>query len=316
VTRGGRFGRGWLVAIAVVGSFVAMELALQVASLAVRTFAGERRIEEGQGAVILCVGDSHTYGLPLPEEESYPSQLQRALDHRHGEGTFRVVNLGIPSVNSDFVLNRLERQIVQLDPVVVVVWVGINNLWNAVELDARVDEPSPAWLRWAAWSRLGRLFSIAFHRGVGHQYDPDVRGGWYDGEAAPSGVAAGRRFLPDPGPGLERDLVAMGELARRHDLPIVFISYPLRSQRAISRSIERAAGRLGAPLVDAALDLERARADGHGRDALIDRRAGPHPSKLLYGYVVESLTLTLEGTVRSWYGEPRNGTSARSLATD
>ena len=142
-----RFSRVWLVVVALVGSLVAMELVLQAGALVVGALAGQRAITEGEGAVILCVGDSHTFGLPLPEEESYPSQLQGALDERHGAGTFRVVNLGIPSVNSDFVLNRLERQIVQLDPVVVIVWVGINNLWNAVELDMRHEGAGETWRR-------------------------------------------------------------------------------------------------------------------------------------------------------------------------
>jgi hypothetical protein len=30
--------------------------------------------------VVLCVGDSHTYGAPLPREESYPHQLEEQLE--------------------------------------------------------------------------------------------------------------------------------------------------------------------------------------------------------------------------------------------
>ncbi|MDH4017655.1 MAG: GDSL-type esterase/lipase family protein, partial [Actinomycetota bacterium] len=187
MNEGRRFNRAWLVLFALIGSLVAMEITLQLGAFVVGRVAGQRAIAPGQGAVILCVGDSHTFGLPLPVEESYPSQLQAALDARHGEGTFRVANLGIPSVNSDFVLNRLDRQIVQLDPVVVIVWVGINNLWNAVELDARDEGVGAQLWRLARRSRLVRLASIAFYEGSGHQYDPDVRGGWYEGEAAPSG---------------------------------------------------------------------------------------------------------------------------------
>ncbi len=311
MSEGRRFNRAWLVVIAVFGSLIAMEGLLQLAALAVGGLAGQRSIEAGQGAVILCVGDSHTYGLPLPEEESYPSQLQAALDARHGVGTYRVVNLGIPSVNSDFVLNRLERQIVQLDPVLVIVWVGINNLWNAVELDQQGDGPGETWRRLTGWSRLARLASIAFYQGAGHRYDPDVRGGWFEGEAAPSGVAAGRRELPNPGPGLARDLVAMGELARSHDLPIMLVSYPLANQRRISQAIAHAAGRLGVPVIVTQEDLHRARRDGHEMTALVDERAGPHPSKLLYGYVVESMVPVIEAVLAAWYETPDSGQPER-----
>ena len=304
-----RFGRVWLVGVAFLGSLVAMELALQLGALLVSRVAGPRTIASGEGAVILCVGDSHTYGLPLPAEESYPAQLQQALDESQGPGTYRVANLGVPSVNSDFVLNRLARQIAQLDPVMIVVWVGINNLWNAVELDREHDGVADRMASLTRWSRLARLASMTFHRTVGHDYDPAARGGWFEGEAAPSGVAEGMPRLPNPGPGLERDLVAMGELARSHGIPIVFIAYPFRNQEAISASIERAAGRLGAPLVETSRDFVRARAAGHSQEALVDQRAGPHPSKLLYAYIVESLLPVVEESLAAWYGTGPNGES-------
>jgi len=294
VTPPRRFSRLWLVAIAVVGSVVAMEGMLQLAALAVGGLAGQRTIGAGEGAVVLCVGDSHTFGLPLPESESYPSQLQAVLDARHGEDAFRVVNLGIPSVNSDWVSNRLERQILQLDPVVIVVWVGINNVWNAVELDMEDEGAGPWWRRTLRASKLARLASIAFYSGTGHQYDPEERGGWFDGEAPPSGVAKGRPRLPSPGVGLEQDLVSMAELARGYGVPIIFIAYPLDHQAPISRAIARAANRTGVPFIDTTRDLARARRDGHALDVLIDERAGAHPSKVLYGYVVESLTPVVE----------------------
>ena len=134
-----------------------------------------------------------------------------------------------------------------------------------------------------------------------------MRGGWYEGEAAPSGVAAGRPQLPNPGPGLARDLVAMGELARSYDLPIVLVSYPLDSQRRISNAIAHASNRLGAPLIATSKDLARARRDGHTMEALVDQRAGPHPSKLLYAYVVESMLPVLEAVLGAWYDTAEAG---------
>jgi len=289
-----RFSRGWLVLVAVVGSLVAMEAVLQLASLVVGAAVSARgEAAAGQGAVILCVGDSHTFGLPLPEAESYPSQLQVRLDEAYGPGGYRVVNLGIPSVNSGFVAKRLERQLAQLDPAVVIVWVGINNLWNAVEMDAGAD-PWLEWRRQLQRSKLFRLASIAWYSGTGHQYEDEGRSGWFEGEAPPSGVVKGRPRLPAPGRRLERDLVGMGELARAFDTPLVLVGYPLASQAAITRAIERAAGRLGAPFVDTALLYAQAREEGHAVAELVDERAGPHPSALLYRFVVDELMRELQ----------------------
>lgn len=299
-----RFSRAWLGVIALLGSLVAMELTLQGAAIATRALVSERGVSVGEGAVILCVGDSHTYGLPLPEPESYPSQLQVRLDEAYGDGTFRVVNLGIPSVNSGFVLNRLERQIAQFDPKLVIVWVGINNLWNAAEMQTG-DEAAMVWRQRFQHSKLFRLASIVWYSSTGHQYEDEGRSGWFEGEAPPSGVARGRPQLPNPGPGLARDLVAMGELAATFDVPVVLMGYPLSSQQTISRSIEQAAGRLGAPFVPSAADYARARRAGHTVDELVDERAGPHPSALLYGFVVDSLMRELNPIFATWYDAPQ-----------
>jgi hypothetical protein len=299
VSAGRRFNRGWLVLVAVVGSLLAMELLLQGASLVVGAVVSQRQAKSPrEGAVVLCIGDSHTYGLPLPEAESYPSQLQVQLDRVYGPGRFQVVNLGIPSVNSGFVAKRLERQLAQLGPELVIVWVGINNLWNAVDMQAGGDRWL-AWRRWLQHSKLFRLASIAWYSGTGHQYDDEGRSGWYEGEAPPSGVVKGRPRLPNAEVRLERDLVGMGELARSFDAEVVLVGYPLANQAEISRAIERAAGRLGAPYVDTAAIYARARQEGIPIARLVDERAGPHPSALLYGLVVDQLMRELRPFIAS-----------------
>ena len=134
-----------LVVLALVGSLVAGEVFLQLASLATRHWAeGRGGTVMAEGAIrILCVGDSHTFGLPLPEEESYPAQLGEALARRHPGIEIEVINLGIPSLNSAFVANRLEEQMHQIQPQLVIVWVGINNLWNVVEMGSLL--PGDPW---------------------------------------------------------------------------------------------------------------------------------------------------------------------------
>jgi hypothetical protein len=192
------------------------ELILQLAGVVVsRTYdRGAGSSGDADAITILCVGDSHTFGLPLPEEEAYPAQLEVALEEAYPERHFRVVNLGIPCLNSTFVANRLERQIFQL----------------------------------------------------------------------------------------RRDLTRMVELTRSVDTPILLVAYPMGGQQAISRVIIRTAGRLGVGVIETKHDLERARAAGHGRSELIDHRSGPHPSGLLYRYVVESMRPVVAATLSTWHG--------------
>jgi lysophospholipase L1-like esterase len=290
---------------------VLAELILQLAGAVVsRTYErGDRVAGDADAITILCVGDSHTFGLPLPEQDAYPAQLEGALQAAYPEQRFRVVNLGIPGLNSTFVANRLERQIFQLRPGLVIVWVGINNLWNAVERQAGSATDDPLrWRRPLMRSRLFRLASIAWFNATGHQYDAEGRGGWYEGELPPSGSVADGVEMPDPAPGLARDLTRMVELTRSVDTPILFVAYPMAGQRAISRVIVATAGRLGVGVIETKHDLERARADGHRQPALIDRRSGPHPSGLLYRYIVESMRPVVASTLSTWHGIPLEAT--------
>lgn len=285
------------IALALVVAVLAGEGFLQAASWAAGTFGSRASLSaDGDAVRILCVGDSHTYGLPLPRAESYPSQLERRLSERHPDRRFQVVNLGIPGTNSGYLANRLERQMLQLQPRLVLVWVGVNNQWNDAESEALAERP--AWRRWLLASRLYRLASIAWSTRTGYQYDPEQYGGWFEGERPPS-----RRRPPDDAetallaPGLGRDLGRIAATAASLDTPVVFLTYPMRKQKPLNRAIERAAFEAGVPVVDTQLDLERAVAAGHAIPALIDTSTGPHPSGILYGYVVDSLLPVVEGAL-------------------
>lgn len=300
-------GRTLLVTLAVVGSLVAGEVFLQAAAWAMRSWVEQRGgTVAAEGSIrILCVGDSHTFGLPLPEEESYPAQLAEALAARHPDFDVEVVNLGIPSLNSAFVANRLEQQIHQIQPQLVIVWVGINNLWNVVERGpfSRGDSAWSVRQKLHA-SRLFRLVSMLWFSFTGHKYDPASRGGWWPGEATPSGRLPTGAPKSNPAPGLLRDLSRIASVGRALDVPILFVAYPFSGQQSISRIIVQAAARAGVGVVDTRRAMERARGDGYARADLIDERAGLHPSGVLYGYVVQAMLPEVESLLSAWHGLP------------
>lgn len=301
-----------LAGVALVGSLVAAELTLQVlAAVAARTVdRGQEAWIGEEGITVLSLGDSHTFGLPLPAEESYPAQLEAALRRHHPEFEFQVVNLGIPGANSSFVANRLERQMFQLRPDLVIVWVGVNNIWNVAETRAwqRPDRWLP--LRQALLNaKLFRFASILWFSATGHQYDPAERGGWFDGERRPSGHLGKGKRLKDPSGSLAPDLRRMVELARSLETPMIFVTYPLAGAEEINRTIRVTGGQLGVAVIDSSASLERAFRAGHLRPELIDERSGPHPSALLYRYLVEDMLAEVEAELAAWHGiewaEPR-----------
>ncbi len=299
--------KAFVFLIAVAGSLVAAELTLQIASAIASRWGdrGEEAVSDEAVITILSVGDSHTFGLPLPEEDSYPAQLEVALARRHPGLKFQVVNLGVPGLNSTFVANRLERQMFQMRPQLVIVWVGVNNMWNVVETLGWERPDRWRFLRQALLGlKLFRLGSIVWFSQSGHQYDPAQRGGWFDGELPPSGrLEAGKR-LKDPTGSLEPDLERMVKLAHGLGTPILFVTYPMNGAAEINRTIFAAGGRLGVGVIDTPESLRRSLTAGHERPELIDERAGPHPSRLLYAYVVEDMVPEVEASLEAWYGIP------------
>ena len=132
-----------------------LEGGLRLAALTV----GPRALQAdspGGRRTILCLGDSHTYGVFYTAAQAYPGQLQTLLDAR-APGRYRVLNLGLPGMNSSEIAVRLPAWLDQYRPYAVVVACGINNFWNRSD----VDWPSGAWARWYTRLRLYRFYRLA-----------------------------------------------------------------------------------------------------------------------------------------------------------
>jgi len=78
--------------------------------------------------VILCLGDSHTYGVKVEPDESYPGQLQELLEENGYEA--EVINAGVPGQNTSELRRRLPDLLDRYNPTVVVIMVAANNEWN------------------------------------------------------------------------------------------------------------------------------------------------------------------------------------------
>ena len=140
-----------LVALGLVLGAGLLEGGLRIAAL----FFGPRVVGPASRdrLAILCVGDSHTYGVHFPPDQVYPGQLQQLLDVR-APGRYQVVNLGLPGMNSSEIRVRLPGWLDRYRPYAVVACAGINNFWNRSE----TESASPGWLRGL---RLYRFYTLA-----------------------------------------------------------------------------------------------------------------------------------------------------------
>lgn len=125
-------------AILVAGTLIALELTLQLGALAVALLAPAPKTASNLRAdgrkLVLCVGDSFTYGLGAsdPEKTSYPGRLGELLE-RSDPGRWQVVNEGYPGRNSRQLLERLGEQLDRLHPDFVCILVGLNDRWSHPE---------------------------------------------------------------------------------------------------------------------------------------------------------------------------------------
>lgn len=130
-----------------------LELGLRVAS---PLLSGLRGGGDGAKTTILCVGDSHTFGLHVLPNFSYPAQLQQRLDAT--TRTIGVVNYGVPGRNSGALLAQIPAYLEQVDPALVLVLVGFNDSWNFESADG--DDEAPPWWTSLRVVRLLRLVRL------------------------------------------------------------------------------------------------------------------------------------------------------------
>lgn len=153
----------WLGRLALVGGgavagLLLLELLLQLAAPLVRPSL--RPIDAGgEGLRLLCVGDSHTYGIWVDPADTYPVRLQRKLARWPEPAT--VLNAGVPGMNSSQVAEAFPEMLDRFQPSVALVMVGVADFWN---LDSFRAEEYSGW-RWflfgGGWWDRSRVVKLA-----------------------------------------------------------------------------------------------------------------------------------------------------------
>ncbi len=80
---------------------------------------------DSQGENIICFGDSITYGVGAEKGKDYPSFLQKLLKTE-------VINVGVPGDTTEGALRRLDKDILEKDPYLVIVELGGNDFLRRI----------------------------------------------------------------------------------------------------------------------------------------------------------------------------------------
>ncbi|MEO0479317.1 MAG: GDSL-type esterase/lipase family protein [Planctomycetota bacterium] len=149
------------VLIALVAALVSLEVLLQLAAVGVWLSRATPEVPRGGAAVVLCTGDSFTFGLRAEDrrKNAYPAAAQDTAIRTNGP-TLQFVNVGVPGQDSKRVRERLPAQLDRYRPELVYLLVGYNDSWTDVDPDAIVVDKDPDAFVWE-W-RTGKLLRVLF----------------------------------------------------------------------------------------------------------------------------------------------------------
>ena len=94
-------------------------------------------------STIVFLGDSITAA-----RDGYATSVGEMLRALQPERRWRAINAGVPADRSLDLLSRLARDVLSHGPDIVVIQVGINDVWRAIDSPGQcLDVPLPAYLR-------------------------------------------------------------------------------------------------------------------------------------------------------------------------
>ena len=86
---------------------------------------------------IVALGGSSTYDVRIEDNAAiFTAQLEKMLKEEYGYKNVQVINAGVPGYNSWEILTNLEFRVLDLDPDLVIIYEGVN------DVHARLVEPS------------------------------------------------------------------------------------------------------------------------------------------------------------------------------
>jgi lysophospholipase L1-like esterase len=237
----------------------------------------ERPASTGAPHALLCLGDSHTFGIWLKAAETYPAQLEQLLNAGETTRQWDVVNRGVPGMASADVLDRMEQCIRERTWDAIVVTVGANDRWKGVE-----RRGGEAWYDSIQIVKLFKLLVQARAARAPKTLDPDravhpdeIAGTANTGkntatisivdrsgrpvefEQSTTGDLLGDAELQTR---LESNLARMVDEAKARDARLFFLSYGNNATNhgIANRAMKKVADASRVPFVDAAAPLEAA----------------------------------------------------------
>jgi hypothetical protein len=275
--------------------------------------------------VILCVGDSHTWGLG----KGYPARLGQRLGNRSPR--YHVINMGVAGSNTAQARKRLLGYFERFQPRVLVFWAGVNNKYNRADTqvwqEAGVEQASffrqlldsSRVIRFVRLWRNERQLNELLEKSDAYITPVEGKDKVRDTKQGKR-IRMRRQILGQDdvfdhrhGDKLsseemtrvtELDLRWILAQAKAHGVPAVVVTYPLEGGWFLEANlgIRAAAAAFGVPVVEAKGSLKRLKQQFDRRGQKHDRRTffdvSVHPTQVLYDAIGDDILRVLDR--RGW----------------
>ncbi|MBI1722492.1 MAG: hypothetical protein HYR48_01125 [Gemmatimonadetes bacterium] len=180
---------------------------------------------------VVLLGESTTHGWGVGDAQTIDAYLRHVLGQRHPGRPMEVVNLAFDGYDAYQIFERLRSDGMRLDPDVIIVNTGVNDVRNARFANLRDKDPRTLiWeddvARLREEQRRGgpRLWTRIKH----YSYLARMPGLLRDRRVRRTQVRTRREITPQPeaADNFERNLLRIAELARTKDIPLLFSTPP------------------------------------------------------------------------------------------
>ncbi|MDP6437726.1 MAG: GDSL-type esterase/lipase family protein [Gammaproteobacteria bacterium] len=183
---------------------------------------------------IVATGGSTTFAVYLAWDQSYPYLLQKELRRRFGTNKIEVVNAGLTGSTTAESLHRMQSQIVPLDPDMVVIYHGFNDLLPRMFEDysddyyhfRRSDPNNPPGL---TRFYLYRLFLRVFSPGAFHENNNLMNQVWKLKNFPSTDTERTRNFLESSKEAFKLNMRMMAALLKGLGIDVVLASFAIKS---------------------------------------------------------------------------------------
>ena len=220
---------------------------------------------------IACLGDSWTFGMPVGQDQTYPSRVAAWLHQERPDTRYEVQNFGVLGYSSFQGLQLLKSRVLDFHPNIVVIGFGMNDSevagYRDKDIVARTGHRTMmARVKEAAQDAVQHIEGYKFlqYEALALRFRPKPMSDYLKAEAGPKGSGAVDYDSIEPWTRVsphdyELNVREMIRLAREHGASVVLVDNELWEGSPYRAVLRKIASELDAPLVDSLAIVNLAR---------------------------------------------------------